>query len=158
MAKDAGLESVLSAAFSLTHETDMKRSFSTLAEAMDKAKSMRLSTDEAKKCIHETPSGRFALYETARSRCVRSDDFKYPDVCSLIQAAQTEQGRSEVSCVFESGHPELLRAQPMILTDDTRPSHFTFANKWAFRQMALMREICQASLRSCAKQVDVICG
>ena len=50
MAKEAGLESVMSAAFSLKHETDMKRSFSTLAEAMDKAKSMRLSPEEGKKC------------------------------------------------------------------------------------------------------------
>ena len=55
------------------------------------------------------------------------DDFKYPDFRSLVQVAQIEQGRSEVSCVFESVHPELMRARPMVLADDTRPSHFTFA-------------------------------
>ena len=48
VAKEAGLESVLFAAFSLKYEIDVKRSFSILAEAMDKAKSMRLSPDECK--------------------------------------------------------------------------------------------------------------
>ena len=56
MAKEAGMETILSAAFSRKHETDMKRSFSTLAEAMDKAKRMRLTPEQAKNCIQETPS------------------------------------------------------------------------------------------------------
>ena len=60
---------------------------------------------------------------------MRPDDFKNPDFRSLVQVAHTERGRSEVSCVFESVHQELMRARPMILTDDTRPSHFTFANQ-----------------------------
>ena len=54
---------------------------------------------------------------------------RHPDFRSLIQAAQTEQGRSEVSCVIDHDHPDLTRARHMILTDDTRPSHFTFANQ-----------------------------
>ena len=42
--------------------------------------------------------------------------------------AQTEQGRSEVSCVLE--HVKgVTMAKPMILTDDTQPTHFTFANQ-----------------------------
>ena len=129
MTREAGLESVLSAAFSLKHETDMKKSFASLAEAQDKAKQMRLTRDQADKCIHETPSGRFALCDTTRGEHVRPDDFK--SRCSFLDSSHThcEQGRSEVSCVFESVHPELLRARPMILTDDTRPSHFTFANQ-----------------------------
>ena len=36
IAQDAGLESVLSAALSLRHVTDMKKSFVTEEEAMDK--------------------------------------------------------------------------------------------------------------------------
>ena len=77
-----------SGAFSLKHETDARKSFSTRVEAMDKAIRIRLSPEEAKKRIHETPSGRLALYETARGRYVRPDDFKSPDVRPLIQASQ----------------------------------------------------------------------
>ena len=40
MAHEAGLESVFSTAFCLKHETDMKRSFVSRREAMDKAKSL----------------------------------------------------------------------------------------------------------------------
>ena len=38
MTSEAGLETVLSAAFSLKHETDMMKTFSTREEAFDKAK------------------------------------------------------------------------------------------------------------------------
>ena len=125
----AGLESVLSAAFSLKHETDMKKTFSSLTEVQDKAKHMRLTSEEATRCIRETPRGRFAFYDTARGEPVRPDDWRAPDFRPLIQAAQTEQGRSEVSCVFEHDDPNCIRARPMILTDNTRPGHFTFANQ-----------------------------
>ena len=67
--------------------------------------------------------------EKGQGKFVRPDDFKCPDVRSLIQVAQTEHGRSEVSCIIHSVHRDLLRAQPMILTDDSRPSHFTVANQ-----------------------------
>ena len=42
MANEAGLASVLSAAHSLKHETDMKKSFPSQEEAFDKAKQMGL--------------------------------------------------------------------------------------------------------------------
>ena len=112
MTNEAGLESVLSAAFSLKHETDMKKTFSSLKEAQDKAKQMRLTPEEAAKCIRETPRG-----------LVRPDDYRAPDFRPLVQVAQTEQGRSEVSCVLQYDHPNFIRARPMILTDDTLPSH-----------------------------------
>ena len=38
MANEAGLETVLSAAYSLKHETDMKKTFLSREEAFDKAK------------------------------------------------------------------------------------------------------------------------
>ena len=34
-----------------------------------------------------------------------------------------------MSCVLDQQHPQLTMARPMTLTDDTRPSHFTFANQ-----------------------------
>ena len=129
MTNEAGLQSVLSAAFSLKHETDMKKSFSSLVDAQDKAKQLRLTPEQASKCIHEAPHGRFALYDIALGEPARPDEFRGPDFRQLIQVAQTEQGRSEVSCVIEHDHPHFIRARPMILTDDTRPSLFTFANQ-----------------------------
>ena len=129
MTNEAGLETVLSAAFSLKHETDMKRTFSSLQEAQDKAKEMKLSPEKVAKRIRETPNGRFALYDEARDEPVHPDDWKQPDFRSLTQVAQTEQGRSEVSCVLDHEHPDLTMARPMIFTDATHPSHFTFANQ-----------------------------
>ena len=129
MTSEAGLESVLSAASSLKHETDMKKTFSSLVEAQDKAKQMRLTREQATKCIRETPRGRFALYDTARGEPVRTDDFRAPNFRPLIQVVQTEQGKSEASCVIEYDHPDLIRVRPMVFTDDIRPSHFTFANQ-----------------------------
>ena len=52
-----------------------------------------------------------------------------PDFRPLVRVAQTKQGRSEVSCVIQYDHPDFIRARPMILTDDTRSSHFTFADQ-----------------------------
>ena len=71
---------------------------------------------------------------------MKPDDWRAPDFRSLIQAAQTEQGRSEVSCVLEYSEPHGLRARPMILTDDARPSHFTLQTKWVckLRMMQVM--------------------
>ena len=42
--------------------------------------------------------------------------------------AQTEQGKSEVSCVLEDVQGVVM-AKPMILYDDTPPTHFIFANQ-----------------------------
>ena len=126
LTQEAGLESVLSAAFSLKHATDMKKSFSTQVEAMDKAKELGLSPEAAMKCIKQTPSGRFTLYVTGK--VVKSPDFKYPDVSSLVKIAQIEEGKSEVSCVTAEHDHGLLKAMPMIHTDDSWPSDFTFAH------------------------------
>ena len=54
MANEAGLESVLSAAYSLKHETDMKKSFPSQEEAFDKAKQMGLTPDQAARQITTT--------------------------------------------------------------------------------------------------------
>ena len=66
---------------------------------------------------------------TARGELARPDDFSGSDFRPLVQVPQTEQGKSEVSCVLEYDHPDFIRARPMVFTDDTRPSQFTFANQ-----------------------------
>ena len=59
---------------------------------------------------------------------MRSDRWRPPDFRSLVKIVQTEQGRSDVSCLFE-GHENLLMAKPMIFSEETGPTHFTFANQ-----------------------------
>ena len=128
VANKAGLGTVLSAAYSLKHETDMMKTFTSLEEAYDKAKEMGLTPEKAAKHITETPHGRVAFYDAARGEIVKPDSWQPPDFRSLIKVAQTEQGRSEVSCVLE--HVKgVTMAKPMIFTDDTQLSHFTFANQ-----------------------------
>ena len=113
MANEAGLETVLSAAYSLKHASDMEKSFPTQDEAFDKAKQMGLSPEQAARQITSTPTRNFALYDVKKGEVVRSDRWRPPDFRSLIKIAQTEQGRSEVSCVLE-GHENLLMAKPML--------------------------------------------
>ena len=59
---------------------------------------------------------------------MKPDDWKPPVFRSLIKVAQTEEGRSEVSCVVEQLKGVTV-SKPMILTDDSQPTHFTFANQ-----------------------------
>ena len=51
MKLQAGLETVLSAAYSLKHATDMEKGFPTQDEAFDKAKQMGLTPDQAARQI-----------------------------------------------------------------------------------------------------------
>ena len=70
--------------------------------------------EQAAKSIRETPRGRdrrVAFYDEARGGPVKPDDWKPPDFRSLIKIAQTEQGRSEVSCVLE--HVQALECRLM---------------------------------------------
>ena len=59
---------------------------------------------------------------------MKSDRWRPPDFRSLVKIAQTEQGRSEVSCVLEE-HENLLMVKPMIFSEETGPTLFTFANQ-----------------------------
>ena len=59
---------------------------------------------------------------------MKSDRWRPPDFRSLIKIAQTEQGRSEVSCVFEE-YKSVMMARPMIFSEETGPTHFTFAHQ-----------------------------
>ena len=128
MANEAGLETVLSAAYSLKHASDMEKSFPTQDEAFDKAKQMGLSPEQAARQITSTPTGQFSLYDAKKGEIVKSDRWRPPDFRALVKIAQTEQGRSEISCVLEE-HENLLMAKPMIFSDETGPTHFTFANQ-----------------------------
>ena len=89
---------------------------------------MGLAPDQAAKHITETPHGRIAFYDAARGEIVKPDGWRPADFRSLIKAAQTEQGKSEVSCVLEDVKGVVM-AKPMILYDDTPPTHFIFANQ-----------------------------
>ena len=77
-------------------------------------------------CLKQTPSGRFTLY--VKGKLAKAPDFKHPDVSSLVKIAQIEKGKSEASCVIREDDHGLLKATPMIHTDDSRPSDFTFAH------------------------------
>ena len=77
---------------------------------------------------HLLQQGTFTLYDAKKGEVVKSDRWRSPDFRSLIKIAQTEQGRSEVSCVLEE-HENLLMAKPMIFSEETGPTHFTFANQ-----------------------------
>ena len=89
---------------------------------------MGLSPEQAARQITPTPTGQFALYDAKKGEVVKSDRWRPPDFRSLIKIAQTEQGRSEVSCVFEE-HQNVMMAKPMIFSEETGPTHFAFANQ-----------------------------
>ena len=89
---------------------------------------MGLTPEQAARQITLTPKGQFALYDQKKGEIVKSDRWRPPDFRSLIKIAQTEQGRSEVSCVFEDCE-NLLMAKPMIFSEETGPTHFTFAHQ-----------------------------
>ena len=57
LTQEAGLETVSSAAFSLKHAANMKKSFSTKQQALDKAKALVPGPAAAMKCVRSTPSG-----------------------------------------------------------------------------------------------------
>ena len=128
MANETGLETVLSAAYSLKHETDMKKSFPSQEEAFDKVKQLGLTPEQAARQVTATPKGQFALYDAQKGEVVKSDRWRPPDFRSLIQVAQTEQGKSEVSCVLEEAKGVTM-ARPMIFSEETQPTHFNFANR-----------------------------
>ena len=130
MTNEASLASVVSAACSLKHASDMKNTFQTQNEAFDRAKQMGLTPDQAAREVTPTPHGRYALYDAKRDEIAKSDTWKPPDFRSLIHAAGTEAGKSELSCVLDDTSG-LVVARPMILSDETRPTDYTFANKVA---------------------------
>ena len=71
MANEAGLETVLSAAFSLKDATDMEKSFPSQEEAFGKANAMGLTPEQAVRQITTTPKGQFSLYDEKRGEVVK---------------------------------------------------------------------------------------
>ena len=63
-----------------------------------------------------------------KGKFVKPPDFQFPDFRSLVQLAQTEGGKSEVSCALDYENPVLVKAVPMVHTDESRSSDFAFAN------------------------------
>ena len=76
MANEAELAPVLSAACSLKHATDMKKTFPTLDEAFDRAKQMGLTPDQAAREVTPTPHGRYALYDAKKDEIAKPDAWK----------------------------------------------------------------------------------
>ena len=113
---------------SLKHATDLKKTFPTQDEAFDRAKQMGLTPDQAAREIMPTPHGRYALYDAKKDEIAKPDSWKPPDFRSLIHAASTEAGKSELSCVLDDTRTVVM-ARPMILSDETRPTDYTFANR-----------------------------
>ena len=127
MANDVELAPVLSAACSLKHATDMQKAFMTQNEAFDKAKQLGLSPDQAARDVNPTPRGRYTLYDVKKDEIAKPDTWKPPDFRSLIYAVGTETGKSEFSCVLDDTR-SVVQARPMILSDATRPTDYTFAH------------------------------
>ena len=59
-----------------------------------------------------------------KRKFVKPPDFQLPDLRSLVQLAQTEGGKSEVSCALDYDNPVLVKAVPMMHIDESRPSDF----------------------------------
>ena len=111
----------------LKHATDMQKAFLTQDEAFDKAKQLGLSPDQAAREVTQTPHGRFTLYDAKKGEIAKPDTWKPPDFRSLIYAVGTEVGKSEFSCVLDDTR-SVVMARPMILSDETRPTDYTFAH------------------------------
>ena len=92
--QEAGLETVLSAAFFLKHAAILRKSFSTQKEALDKAHELAPGPVAAMKCVRNTPSGRFTL--CVKGKLIKPPDFKQPNADSLVQIAQMRRGVPKV--------------------------------------------------------------
>ena len=108
--------------------------FPTKRETLEKANELVPGPAAAMKCVRNTPSGRFTL--CVKGKLIKPPDFKQPNADSLVLIAKTEQGNSEVSCMIDQDKQGFLKATPMIHTDDSRPSDFTFAH------MAVQTDTC----------------
>ena len=126
LTQEAGLEIVLSAAFSLKHAANMKKSYSREKEAVERAVQLVPKGVSPVRCVRETSGGKYTL--CINDKIIKPPDFKQPIADFLVQVAQTEQGNSEVSCVIEQDKRRFLEATPMGRIDDSHPSAFTFAN------------------------------
>ena len=58
-----------------------------------------MTPEAAEKCIQQAPSGRFTMY--VKGKFANPLDCLVPDLRSLVQLAQTEGGKSEVSCALD---------------------------------------------------------
>ena len=80
----------------------MKKSFSTQEETLDKTKEFALSLEAAAKCVQNTPSRRYTL--RVKGELIKPSHYKQPNADSLVQLAQTEKGKTEISCVIDQNN------------------------------------------------------
>ena len=116
---------------------------------------MGLTPDQAARQITTTPRGQFALYDVKRGEVVKSDRRRPPDFRSLVKVAQTEQGKSEVSCVLEEIQ-RVVMAKPMIFSDETRPTHLPLPTILGCRLKKGLRRM--LSLMNLVAPFRAICG
>ena len=84
--------------------------------------------DQAARDVTPTPTGRFALYDARKGELPNLIPGSHLTFRSLIHAAGTEAGKSELSCVLDDTRTVVM-ARPMILSDETQPTDYTFANR-----------------------------
>ena len=121
------LQTVLSAAYSLKHASDMEKSFPTQEEAFDRAKPHGLNPRAGSKTDHKySHRSSLLFYDEKKGEIVKSDRWRPPDFRSLIKIAQTEQGRSEVSCMFEDRNSMLMaKTHDLLGRDRAYPFHLS---------------------------------
>ena len=76
------------------------------------------------------PSGRFALYDARKGEIAKSliPGSHLTLDHSFMLPGGTEAGKSEFSCVLDDT-TTVVMARPMTLSDETRPTDYTFANR-----------------------------
>ena len=129
--QEAGLETVLSAAFSLKHVADMKKSYSSRKDDLERASKLVPQGLSAAGCVQEAHSGRLTL--CVNGKIVRPPDIKNPDAESLVQVVKAERGNSELSCIIDQDSKEFLKAVSMGHTAESCPSDFTLPT-WLCKQ------------------------
>ena len=98
-----------------------------------------------------------SLIDAQKSEIARSDTWKPPDFRSLIHAAGTEAGKSELSCVLDDT-TRLVMAHPMIFSDETRPTDYTFANKVTAQVQTDSSKGHESTPDELTRSLKVICG
>ena len=86
LVQEASLDMVLSAAFSLKHATNARKTFANQQEAQECA-SQLLPKKELLRRI--TPSGRFTIH--IGGKLIKPSDFKQPNAEALVQVIRAEQ-------------------------------------------------------------------
>ena len=126
LAQKASLESVLSAAFSLKHASNMTKSFKSKEEAKKCLGSKLPKNAEVDRHISLTPTNRYVV--KLEGKLIKPPTYVQPDASALIEYAREEKGMSDLSCVIDQTKEGQLKAIPAGHTDLSHQTAFTFAS------------------------------